>query len=86
MSGLNYHRLLVCNVLFAFLAHSPDNTFLGFVVDSKSHVPKSVIKKNYALTYGKHYYMWKVCNLLLFSYHSCKRKNDIGDNGIFYRI
>ncbi|CAB3990157.1 alpha-1,6-mannosylglyco 6-beta-N-acetylglucosaminyltransferase A [Paramuricea clavata] len=39
--------------------HSPDNTFLGFVVDSKSNVPKSVTKKQQALTYGKHYYMWK---------------------------
>ena len=46
---------------FRFLAHSPDNTFLGFVVGSR--LPKNVTaprKKKAALVYGKHYYMWKV--------------------------
>lgn len=40
--------------------HSPDNTFLGFVVGSR--IPKNVTapkKKKVALVYGKHYYMWK---------------------------
>lgn len=45
---------------FYFSAHSPDNTFLGFVVDSKDNVPESVSKTKISLTYGKHYSMWKV--------------------------
>ncbi|XP_046860025.1 alpha-1,6-mannosylglycoprotein 6-beta-N-acetylglucosaminyltransferase A-like isoform X2 [Xenia sp. Carnegie-2017] len=39
--------------------HSPDNTFLGFIVDSKDNVPESVSKTKISLTYGKHYSMWK---------------------------
>ena len=49
-------------VLLAHItAHSPDNTFLGFVTGKK--LPKNItapIKKKTALVYGKHYYMWKV--------------------------
>lgn len=44
-------------------AHSPDNTFLGFVVNAQPTVKNTVRKsrrKAKALVYGKHVNMWKV--------------------------
>ncbi|KAL9957677.1 hypothetical protein ACROYT_G034601 [Oculina patagonica] len=41
--------------------HSPDNTFLGFVVNAQPHMntAKKTRRKAKALVYGKHYNMWK---------------------------
>ncbi|EDO49391.1 predicted protein [Nematostella vectensis] len=40
--------------------HSPDNSFLGFVVgEEPTPDPHPKKKKARALVYGKHYYMWK---------------------------
>ncbi|KAJ7340119.1 Alpha-1,6-mannosylglycoprotein 6-beta-N-acetylglucosaminyltransferase A [Desmophyllum pertusum] len=41
--------------------HSPDNTFLGFVVNVKplENTDKKMRRKAKALVYGKHYSMWK---------------------------
>lgn len=41
--------------------HSPDNTFLGFVVNAQTQVvtTKKTRRKAKALVYGKHYSMWK---------------------------
>ncbi len=52
---------LMCEYLFA--AHSPDNSFMGFVVES--HIndtaeTRSIVRKNQALVYGKAEYMWQV--------------------------
>ena len=45
----------------SFVAHSPDNTFMGFVValpEVNGHAP---VRLNQALVYGKLASMWKVC-------------------------
>ena len=52
--------------LWLYLAHSPDNSFMGFVVER--HVKTStlndsgsnVVRKNQAVVYGKAEYMWSV--------------------------
>ena len=55
--------------MFPITAHSPDNSFMGFVVDN--HINKSnamydteVPRKNQALVYGKAEYMWDVSCLI----------------------
>ena len=53
-------------MIFSFVlfskAHSPDNTFLGFVVNAAppSKAATKRRRKAKALVYGKHYNMWKV--------------------------
>jgi len=39
--------------------HTPDNSFLGFVVGSDQMSEGKVVKKNQSLVYGKELYMWK---------------------------
>ena len=41
-------------------AHSPDNSFLGFVVEHKSIDVEKMTKKPQMLVYGKELDMWKV--------------------------
>ena len=50
------------NNCFSFFlpAHSPDNTFLGFVVENHISPAEDLKKKNIALVYGKHINMWQV--------------------------
>lgn len=47
--------------VFGFPAHTPDNSFLGFVVGSNqtNSLPPSV-KRDIGLVYGKELYMWRV--------------------------
>lgn len=40
-------------------AHTPDNSFLGFVVSSQQLNHSAIVKKNISLVYGKELYMWK---------------------------
>ena len=49
--------------LDGYIAHTPDNSFLGVVV--KNHLKDGEVptKKNQGLVYGKEYYMWKVCGM-----------------------
>ena len=46
------------------IAHSPDNSFMGFVVERHTPVNGSSVepplKKNWAVVYGKAEYMWSV--------------------------
>ena len=57
--------LISLNILFItpffFLAHSPDNSFLGFVVESHL-APGEILtgKKPKAVVYGKDIAMWNV--------------------------
>lgn len=53
-------------MLFAIIvaAHSPDNSFMGFVVERHINT-SSVTKKNQAVVYGKVENMWNVCIKLL---------------------
>lgn len=53
------------NSSFFITAHSPDNTFLGFVVNAQTPVitAKKARRKAKALVYGKHYNMWKVLDV-----------------------
>lgn len=44
----------------SYVAHTPDNSFLGFVVGSDQMSEGKVVKKNQSLVYGKELYMWKV--------------------------
>lgn len=41
-------------------AHTPDNSFLGFVVGSNKKNTTAIRKKNIGLVYGKELYMWQV--------------------------
>lgn len=58
--------MLSCLFLFVilciFVAHTPDNSFMGFVVEQhlKDPVLPSINKKNQAVVYGKNELMWKV--------------------------
>ena len=48
---------------FHFLAHSPDNSFIGFVSGSKQSVLQNseiYSKRNKGLVYGKVDYYWSV--------------------------
>jgi hypothetical protein len=40
-------------------AHTPDNSFLGFVVGSQQLNFSAIVKRNISLVYGKELYMWK---------------------------
>ena len=53
-----------------FVAHSPDNSFMGFVVEQHLLQTKlaSVQRKNQAVVYGKALYMWQVTRSLPSSY------------------
>lgn len=42
------------------VAHTPDNSFLGFVVGSNLSEAMPYTKKNIGLVYGKELYMWQV--------------------------
>ena len=44
-----------------FSAHSPDNSFMGFVIPNKYNASDTTVRKNQAVVYGKNDYMWKVC-------------------------
>ena len=47
-----------------YLAHSPDNSFLGFVISNQTEFQIDMEKKkDVALVYGKQNYMWKVWEL-----------------------
>ena len=51
-------------LLFAISAHSPDNSFMGFVVEEHLNESESLAameKKDQAVVYGKAEYMWQVC-------------------------
>lgn len=48
---------------FDLLAHTPDNSFLGFAVTQKTNEDVTTKKKHWALVYGKQNYMWKVCKI-----------------------
>jgi len=62
-------------------AHSPDNSFMGFVVER--HVgtqtlnasSSSVVKKNQAVVYGKAEYMWSVSHSLISSHREQQRRS-----------
>ncbi len=42
-------------------AHSPDNSFMGFVIYSNlKNDEEAPAKRNQSLVYGKEVYMWKV--------------------------
>lgn len=48
---------------FVCLAHTPDNSFLGFVVETYTNdamTEAAQYRKNWSLVYGKEAYMWKV--------------------------
>lgn len=51
---------------FLLAAHSPDNSFMGFVVERHVETPtlmsnvSDAVKKNQAVVYGKAEYMWSV--------------------------
>ena len=42
------------------VAHTPDNSFLGFVVGEFRRNRMPLQKENIAVVYGKELYMWKV--------------------------
>ena len=46
-------------------AHSPDNSFMGFVVENylNDSVNPEIQRKNQAVVYGKAEYMWQVSTL-----------------------
>ena len=48
--------------LISFTAHTPDNSFMGFVVDNNIDVNPATLtnRENNALVYGKLAYMWLV--------------------------
>ena len=41
-------------------AHTPDNSFLGFVINSQLQEGEVPVKKQQGLVYGKERYMWEV--------------------------
>ena len=53
-------------LFLSVVAHSPDNTFLGFVVNAQPPLKTATKtrRKAKALVYGKHYKMWKVREFL----------------------
>ncbi len=42
------------------VAHTPDNSFMGFVVGEFQRNATPIRKENMAVVYGKEFYMWKV--------------------------
>lgn len=49
-------------VLCHFVAHSPDNSFMGFIVEQhlNSSETRRSVKKDQAVVYGKAQHMWTV--------------------------
>ena len=43
-----------------FAAHSPDNSFMGFVIPDQFNSSIHKERKNQAVVYGKMSYMWQV--------------------------
>lgn len=55
-------QLIISGFTYCILAHSPDNSFMGFVVEqhlNDSDV-KGIKRENWALVYGKNDYMYEV--------------------------
>lgn len=46
---------------FTMFPHSPDNSFMGFVIENllNHSSPESIVRKNQAVVYGKAEYMWQ---------------------------
>ena len=44
----------------SFSAHTPDNSFLGFVVGNNKKNTTAFKKKDIGVVYGKEMYMWQV--------------------------
>ncbi len=59
------------------LAHSPDNSFMGFVIPNKYNASDMNTRKNQAVVYGKNDYMWKAS--LFFDNVNHKSKGEIYD-------
>ena len=49
-------------LIFSLAAHSPDNSFMGFVVENHINETNAqeVPRRNKAVVYGKAQYMWQV--------------------------
>lgn len=61
-------HLIISGFTNCILAHSPDNSFMGFVVEqhlNDSDV-KGIKRENWALVYGKNDYMYEVSS---YTYH-----------------
>ena len=62
------HICLIKHLCFIdFLAHTPDNSFLGIAIPSRSH-NVSVEKANYAVLYGKSPSYFKVRIKIMFTF------------------
>jgi len=61
--GFHNLNLKQYNTMFP---HSPDNTFLGFVVENHISPSEELHKKKIALVYGKHISMWQDHKKLMF--------------------
>ena len=57
-----------CFSCSSWLAHTPDNSFLGFIIDVDTQEGEKLDKLNQAVVYGKELYMWKVCVQMLFKW------------------
>lgn len=57
------------DTFYIVAAHSPDNSFMGFVVEHHLNdtVSEDQERKNIALVYGKNEYMWEVSTYFLCS-------------------
>ncbi|XP_041374585.1 alpha-1,6-mannosylglycoprotein 6-beta-N-acetylglucosaminyltransferase A-like [Gigantopelta aegis] len=44
---------------FTMFPHSPDNSFMGFVVEQLVNLTENIKRKDQALVYGKNVYMWE---------------------------
>ncbi len=60
-------------ILFLWAAHTPDNTFLGFVVQhhlssEETEQLKSTRRRNQALVYGKRAKFWEVTTDIIYQY------------------
>lgn len=62
--------LIIASIFCLISAHTPDNTFLGFVVETYVNISdagaEKPVKENWALVYGKEGYMWKVSQFRFF--------------------
>ena len=70
---------LIHHIFLPVTAHSPDNSFMGFVVEqhlNESEIKNTVSRSNNAVVYGKAEYMWQVGIGLSFSlsYNNNKQK------------
>ena len=48
-------------------AHTPDNTFLGFVMGMNDTGTAPLLKENIAVVYGKVLNLWKVCKMFVYN-------------------